>query len=117
MIGEFHHGATDRALPATGIIGVLNQDDRAAAFRNYIEQGFARPELVGMHYFQWIDQPFYGRGDGENYNIGMLTSANLPYEELTRAVALTNERIYQVAAGLTEPYRANLQSVPPPIHY
>lgn len=68
MIGEFHHGAVDRALPATGIIGVLNQDDRAAAFRNYIEQGFARPELVGMHYFQWVDQPYYGRFDGENYN-------------------------------------------------
>jgi hypothetical protein len=117
IIGEFHHGAVDRALPATGIIGVLNQEDRASAFRNYIEQGFARPELVGMHYFQWIDQPFYGRNDGENYNIGILTTANLPYEELTNAATLTNERIYKVAAGLVKPYKANITSVPPPIHY
>jgi hypothetical protein len=116
MIGEFHHGAVDRALPATGIIGVLSQEDRAAAYRNYIEQGFARPELVGMHYFQWVDQPYYGRFDGENYNIGVVTSANLPYPELTEAMTLTNERIYKVASGEVEPYKANLVNIPP-IHY
>ncbi len=116
IIGEFHHGAVDRALPATGIIGVLNQQDRAAAFRNYIEQGFARPELVGMHYFQWVDQPWYGRGDGENYNIGVVSSANLPYPELTEAMTLTNERIYKVADGEVEPYKADITNIPP-IHY
>lgn len=116
MIGEFHHGATDRALPATGIIGVLNQQDRAAAFRNYIEQGFARPELVGMHYFQWVDQPYTGRGDGENYNIGVVTQGNIPYPELTEAMTVTNERIYRVASGQVEPY-ANDVTKMPPIHY
>lgn len=117
IIGEFHHGAVDRALPATGIIGVLTQEDRAAAFRNYIEQGFARPELVGMHYFQWVDQPYYGRNDGENYNIGVVTSGNIPYPELTEAMTTTNERIYKVASGAVEPYKANIKDVPPPIHY
>ncbi len=116
IIGEFHHGAVDRALPATGIIGVLTQEDRAAAFRNYIEQGFARPELIGMHYFQWVDQPYYGRNDGENYNIGVVTTANLPYPELTEAMTITNERIYQVASGAVEPYKATITNVPP-IHY
>lgn len=116
MIGEFHHGAVDRALPATGIIGVLNQDDRAVAFRNYIEQGFARPELVGMHYFQWVDQPYYGRFDGENYNIGVVTSTNIPYPELTEAIKLTNERIYKVASGQVEPFKKEIINIPP-IHY
>lgn len=116
MIGEFHHGAVDRALPATGIIGVLSQEDRAKAYRNYIEQGFARPELVGMHYFQWIDQPFYGRNDGENYNIGIVANTNLPYEELTNAMTIANERIYKVASGLTEPFKADIIKIPP-IHY
>ncbi len=116
IIGEFHHGAVDRALPATGIIGVLNQKDRAAAFRNYLEQGFARPELVGMHYFQWIDQPYTGRGDGENYNIGIVSTGNVPYPELTEAMTLTNERIYQVANGSVEPYKADITKMPP-IHY
>lgn len=116
MIGEFHQGAVDRALPATGIIGVLNQQERAAAYRNYIEQGFARPELVGMHYFQWIDQPYYGRFDGENYNIGVVTACNIPYPELTEAMTITNERIYDVATGKVEPYSADIPKTPA-IHY
>jgi hypothetical protein len=113
MIGEFHHGAVDRALPATGIVGVLTQQDRANAYRSYVEQGFARPELVGMHYFQWVDQPFYGRYDGENYNIGIVNGCNLPYEELTRAMTLSNQQVYRIASGQTEPFKANVLKIPP----
>ncbi len=116
MIGEFHHGATDAALPATGIVGVVDQAERAAAYRNYIEQGFARPELIGMHYFQWIDQPYTGRNDGENYNIGVITTTGLPYPELTEAMKLTGERIYDVATGKAVPYKATMRKTPP-IHY
>lgn len=116
LIGEFHHGAVDRALPATGIIGVANQQERAAAYRHYIEQGFARPDLVGMHYFQWVDQPYYGRFDGENYNIGLVTTCHIPYPELTEAMTLTHERIYQVATGKVKAYKAELPERPA-IHY
>jgi len=116
MIGEFHHGAVDRALPATGISGVINQEQRAAAYRNYIEQGFARPELIGMHYFQWVDQPYYGRFDGENYNIGIVTIQNLPYAELTEAMRITNKIIYLVGSGIEVPFKADITRVPP-IHY
>ena len=116
MIGEFHHGAVDRALPATGITGVLNQEQRAAAYRHYIEQGFARPELIGMHYFQWVDQPYYGRYDGENYNIGIVTITNTPYPELTEAMTVTNLRIYDVATGRSVPYTGEITRIPS-IHY
>jgi hypothetical protein len=116
MIGEFHHGAVDRALPATGITGVISQEERAAAYRNYVEQGFARPELIGMHYFQWVDQPYYGRFDGENYNIGVVTIQNLPYPELSEAMKLTNKKIYKVGSGLEEPFNADITRIPP-IHY
>jgi hypothetical protein len=116
MIGEFHHGAVDRALPATGITGVISQDERAAAYRNYIEHGFARPELIGMHYFQWVDQPYYGRFDGENYNIGVVTMNNLPYPELTGAMEITNKRIYEVGSGAAEPFGAEIIRIPS-IHY
>lgn len=116
MIGEFHHGAVDRALPATGIIGVMSQQERADAYRNYIEQGFARPELVGMHYFQWVDQAYTGRFDGENYNIGVVTTANIPYPELTEGMIRTNERIYDVATGKAKPHAVNIPNTPA-IHY
>jgi hypothetical protein len=70
-----------------------------------------------MHYFQWVDQPYYGRGDGENYNIGIVTTGNIPYKELTEGMTLTNERIYEVASGRVAPYEATDVTVIPPIHY
>ena len=94
----------------------MSQEERAAAFRQYLEQGFARPELVGMHYFQWVDQPYYGRFDGENYNIGVVTTGNIPYDELTKGMTITNERIYDVATGKVPPFDGNIPKTPA-IHY
>ncbi|MBY5958484.1 hypothetical protein KUV50_10095 [Membranicola marinus] len=116
LIGEFHHGAVDRALPATGIVGVANQKDRGRAYRHYLEQGFSRPEVIGMHYFQWIDLPFYGRFDGENYNIGVVNMNNIPYPELTKAMTVSNERIYKVGSGQVPPVDENMKKIPA-IHY
>ena len=38
MIGEFHFGALDAGLPATGLEGVLSQRDRGIAYRHYCEK-------------------------------------------------------------------------------
>jgi hypothetical protein len=116
MIGEFHFGAVDRGLPATGIQGALDQQARADAYRYYIEQGLARPELIGMHYFQWIDQPIFGRFDGENYNIGIVDICNRPYPELLEAATTTNRRMYQIATGAVPPFDKVIRRIPP-IHY
>ncbi|MBN1987257.1 MAG: beta-galactosidase, partial [Prolixibacteraceae bacterium] len=116
MIGEFHFGATDRGLPATGIQGALSQTDRGKAYRYYIEQGLARPELIGMHYFQWLDQPVFGRFDGENYNIGLMDICNNPYNELIEAAKLTHNKMYEVASGIEQPFDEVIEKIPP-IHY
>ena len=112
LIGEFHFGATDRGLPATGIQGAADQTQRGVAYRHYVEGGLARPEVVGLHYFQWNDQPVLGRYDGENYNIGLVDVCNQPYPELTEAVRLTNERLYEVATGKQKPYDKLLKKAP-----
>ncbi len=116
MIGEFHFGATDRGLPATGIQGALSQADRGKAYRYYIEQGLTRPELIGMHYFQWLDQPVFGRFDGENYNIGLLDICNNPYKELIEAMEQTHQKMYEVASGTEQPFDEVIEKIPP-IHY
>ncbi len=116
MIGEFHFGATDRGLPATGIQGALNQTERGKAYRYYIEQGLARPELIGMHYFQWLDQPVFGRFDGENYNIGFMDICNQPYKELIDAAKLTHKKMYEVANGSEKPFNEIIEIIPQ-IHY
>lgn len=116
MIGEFHFGATDRGLPATGIQGALNQEERGKAYRYYLEQGLARPELIGIHYFQWLDQPVFGRFDGENYNIGFMDICNRPYRELTEAAIKSHSKIYEVASGELPPFSEVIERIPS-IHY
>ncbi len=112
IIGEFHHGATDRGLPASGIRAAKNQEERGVALRHYLEQGFARDEVIGMHYFQWNDQPWTGRHDGENYQIGVMDVTLRPYREWTDAAKTTNERLYDVATGNKEPFHQIIENVP-----
>ena len=112
LIGEFHFGAIDRGLPANGIQGVTSQQERARAYRHYIENGFARPEIVALHYFQYYDLPVLGRHDGENYQIGFYDIGNNPYTELVDMAKKSHEHIYQVAAGIIKPYRELAKRAP-----
>ena len=113
IIGEWHFGcAIEGGLPASGIQGAESQTARGEAYRYYFEQGIARPELIGMHWFQWNDQPVFGRFDGENYNIGFLDICMQPYTELTDQAKLTHERMYRVAAGSEAPFDKVIRRVP-----
>jgi hypothetical protein len=103
MIGEWHFGALDVGLPASGIGHVPTQADRGKAFRVYLEDAAAQPWCVGVHYFTLYDQSALGRFDGENYNIGFLDTCNRPYAPLAEAARLSHERLYQVAMGEVAP--------------
>ena len=104
MIGEWHFGALDAGLPASGIGHVRDQQERGQAFRLYVEDAASKPWCVGAHYFILYDQSAVGRFDGENYNIGFLDVCNRPYEPLCQAARITHERLYAVAAGETQPF-------------
>jgi hypothetical protein len=112
IIGEFHFGAVDRGLPATGIQGAENQSARGDAYRYYVEQTVALPEIIGVHYFQWLDQPVTGRFDGEDYNIGFLDICSRPYDKLVKAAKETHERMYKVADGKEKPFDKVIKKVP-----
>lgn len=112
MIGEFHFGALDQGHTATGIRGVYNQKQRGIAYQTYVEQGFARPEVVGIHYFQWNDQPVGGRFDGENYNIGLVDVCGFPYKDFVHYVSDANTRVYDVARRLYPPANLKAKTVP-----
>lgn len=103
LIGEFHFGTPGRGLSA-GLVQVRDEAERGVAYRRYVEQAFAMPELIGVHWFQWADQPATGRFDGENYNIGLVDVTDRPYGKLVDAMKRTHRRIYAVHAGELEPY-------------
>ena len=112
MIGEFHFGALDAGLPATGLEAVADQRERRKAYRYYCERAAAHPNGVGCHWFQCYDQFALGRFDGENYNIGLLDITLRPYPEMTEAARSSAERIFRVMAGEEEPFDEKPRSLP-----
>lgn len=104
LIGEWHFGALDAGLPASGIGRVKDQAARGAAFRFYVERAAAKPWCIGVHYFTMYDQSANGRFDGENYNIGFFDVCEQPYEPLVAAARRSHERLYEVAAGRVPPF-------------
>ena len=104
MIGEWHFGALDVGLPASGIGHVRDQKARGQAYRVYLEDAAAKPWCVGVHWFTLYDESALGRFDGENWNIGFLDVCNRPYNEIGRAARASHERLYEVARGEAKPY-------------
>jgi len=102
MIGEFHFGVPGRGL-APGLAQTVNQEERAAAYRYYVENAAANPAMVGTHWFQWMDQPATGRNDGENYNIGFVDVIDRPYPELIKASKETFDNIFDIHSGKVPP--------------
>ena len=86
IIGEFHFGVLDRGMFHTGLCPTASQHDRAAAYRSYVRGALRNPLLVGTHWFQYQDQATTGRGDGENYQIGLVDICDRPYPETIGAV-------------------------------
>src|SRR5690606_23919629 len=100
MIGEWHMGALDVGLPATGVgPRVRDQAARGQAYRVYLENAAVIPHCVGVHHFTHYDQSALGRFDGETYNIGFYDVCNQPYTPLVYAARAAHEKMYPIALG------------------
>ena len=112
LIGEYHCGALDRGLPATGLKGVTNQQERGVMWRHFVEKAAAHPYGVGAHWFQFNDQFCLGRFDGENYQIGMMDVCMQPYPELAEAALETSRTLYRVKNGEQPPCEQEPDAIP-----
>ena len=112
IIGEYHCGALDRGLPATGLKGVENQEERGVMWRLFVEKCAAHPYGAGAHWFQYNDQFCLGRFDGENYQIGMIDVCMQPHKELVEAALETSAVLYKVKNGEAAPYERMPKSIP-----
>lgn len=102
VIGEFHIGATsDSGMFHHGLVMASDQADRARIYRKYMETVTSNPYLVGAHWFQYTDSPLTGRAfDGENYNVGFVNIADIPYPEMVEAAREIMDGIYPERFGL-----------------
>lgn len=68
------------------------QAERAAAYDEYVQKCFDAPYFIGHHWFEYVDQPVGGRGDGEDNNFGLVTVEDEPYQDFVEPVTVTNAR-------------------------
>lgn len=94
MIGEFHFGSLDRGMCHVGVKEAYNQQDRGDKYKAYIQGALQNEQIVGAHWFQYLDEAYTGRGDGENYNVGFVNVSDAPYFELINRVRETCYDMY-----------------------
>lgn len=99
VIGEFHFGALDRGMFHTGLVPVESQAKRAEAYEAYVRSALEHPQIVGTHWFQYGDQATTGRGDGENYQIGLVNICDVPYPETVAALRKVGYRLYEIRSS------------------
>jgi hypothetical protein len=89
IVSEFYMAAKENSSSnkndASTFPTVTTQKERAAGFRNTVQALAQTPYIVGADWFQYFDEPMHGRGDGENYNFGLVDIHDQPYEPLTTA--------------------------------
>jgi len=99
IIGEYHFGAPDRGQFWSGLFSADNQEDRGKKLSAYIESGLDNPQIVGVHWFQYADEPTTGRIDGENAQCGFVDECDTPYAETVHASRATADAMYARRAG------------------
>jgi hypothetical protein len=93
LITEFHFGSDDRGPFGKGVVPVWNEQQRGEAYAHYVADAVANPSIVGVHWFQYVDQPVTGRVlDGENAHIGLVAITDRPFTHFVEAVRAANRK-------------------------
>ncbi|MGE1173646.1 beta-galactosidase [Pseudomonas sp. BW7P1] len=91
LITEFNFGSTDRGPFWGGVTPLSKEEDRGPAYANFLKQALSEPSIVGVHWFQYLDQPVTGRLlDGENGHFGLVGVTDLPYQGFVDTVRKSN---------------------------
>jgi hypothetical protein len=91
LVTEFHFGSRDRGPFWGGVSEVYKEEERAPAYANFLKQALAEPLIVGVHWFQYLDQPVSGRLlDGENGHLGLVGITDRPFQSFVEGVRKAN---------------------------
>jgi hypothetical protein len=99
IIGEFHFGAVDRGMFHPGLRAARDQAHRGELYSAYVRSALQHRLIVGTHWFQYGDQSTTGRGDGENYNIGFIDIADVPYPAMVGAAREMGAQMYTLRSS------------------
>jgi hypothetical protein len=91
IVGEFYATARENRSGNRNHGGEFTlcdtQAQRGRAAAAQVRALASMPFVVGWHWFQWCDEPTYGRGDGEDYNMGLVDIYDDPYADFLAELA------------------------------
>jgi len=93
LISEFHFGSDDRGPFGKGVVSVYTEQQRGEAYAKFVAAAASDTNIVGAHWFEYVDQPVTGRLlDGENSHIGLVGITDLPFDGFIDAVRAANQQ-------------------------
>jgi len=106
LISEFHVGSADRGPFGRGVVSVASEAQRGPAYARFVAAAADDRQIVGVHWFQYADQPVTGRLlDGENSHIGLVGITDIPFAGFVDAVRAANLQLTQPNAGAQDASR------------
>jgi hypothetical protein len=96
IVGEWHHVPLEKGsfyMSAEHFNESLKM--RAEKYEYFVNSCLNNPYIVGAHYFQFLDQPTVGRGDGENFSCGFLNICDRPHEDMVNVSRKIGKEFYQ----------------------
>lgn len=94
LVAEFHFGSRDRGPFWGGVAEVYKEEERGPAYAHFLQRALAEPSIVGLHWFQYLDQPVTGRLlDGENGHLGLVGITDRPFQGFVEAVRKANLQV------------------------
>jgi hypothetical protein len=99
LVSEWFYAARENRTGNSNnehLMTVATQEERANGAAR-AACNFARiPSIVGIHWFQYYDEPKGGRRDGEDYDFGLVDRSGRPYEQLADALSTANHRLVRI---------------------
>ncbi|NER59609.1 beta-agarase [Pseudomonas sp. MAFF212428] len=91
LVSEFQFGSRDRGPFGPGPMEVAREEDRGPAYAKFVKAALQEPSIVGVHWFQYLDQPASGRLlDGENGHFGLVAITDVPFQGFVESVRRSN---------------------------
>ncbi len=110
LVTEFNFGSRDRGPFWGGVTELAREEDRGPAYANFLKQAVSEPSIVGVHWFQYLDQPVPGRLlDGENGHFGLVGITDVPFQGFVDNVRKSNLQAIEQLAKETQKARVQAQ--------
>ena len=112
FISSFAFGAEDRGCLSNGVSAVSSQDDRGDAYESLVHHAAAHPNIIGIQYRQYLDDPCLGDPLGRCAQVGLVDVCHQAYAEMTNLVAVANAAAYSIRTGQMQPKEAPISFIP-----